>query len=119
MAHLRTFLVAAASVLALASADLNASTPILTGTSVVTSFGAFNLTTTTACACTKLTALYPELVLFPNSTNYTTVNIETWDIRTDLDPACIFVPDTADDVADGIGILNECDAQLLSVAVVI
>ena len=110
MAQLKSILVVA-SVFVLASADANASVPILTGTSVTTSFGTFNLTSTAACACNKLATLYPEGILFPNSTNYTSVNIETWDIRTDLDPACIFLPETADQVAAGINVLNGCDAQ--------
>lgn len=104
-------LFALSSVLAVASAATNASVPILTGTTVTTGFGTFDLTTTAACACNQLAALFPNGVLSPNSTNYTAVNIETWDIRTDLDPACIFQPETADEVAKGISVLSTCDAQ--------
>ena len=38
-------------------------------------------------------------------------NLEAWDIRTNADPACIFSPMTADQVAGGVEIISTCDAQ--------
>jgi hypothetical protein len=90
----------------------HASTPdILTDISVVTSLGSFNLTTSAACACKKLSTLYPDLVIFPDSANYTEQATYYWDIRADLSPACIFLPTTADEVATSVKQLVECDAQ--------
>lgn len=76
------------------------------------SSGPLNTTTTAeGCACEKLSATYPEYLYSPDSTNYTTVNLEAWDTRSNLMPTCIFNPVTADQVADGMSIISKCDAQ--------
>jgi hypothetical protein len=68
-------------------------------------------TTTEGCACQELSTAHPEFLYYPNSTAYTTVNLEAWDTRSNLEPSCIFNPVTADQVADGMSIISKCNAQ--------
>ncbi|KAB8305188.1 hypothetical protein EYC80_004478 [Monilinia laxa] len=83
----------------------------LAGTTVTTDFGTFTYSKASACACSQLSTSYSENLFFPNNANYTHYNLEAWDKRTNADPACIFRPVTADQVAAGVGIINTCDAQ--------
>lgn len=65
-----------------------------------------------SCACAKLSHSMPKSVLLPGSSNYTTQTVDNyWDIRTDLSPACVFVPNTASEVSQAVKIIGECDAQ--------
>lgn len=64
-----------------------------------------------ASGCTQLCSSYPGKVLTPSSANYTAETKLYWDVRSDLTPACIFQPATANEVADGIKILSRNDAQ--------
>ncbi|KAJ5108863.1 hypothetical protein N7456_005538 [Penicillium angulare] len=84
---------------------------ILTGTSINTSLGSFDLTTGAACACKKLSSLYPSQYISPGSSNYTTQAEYYWDVRADLSPACIFMPNTDDQVATAVKTFVKCDAQ--------
>lgn len=72
---------------------------------------ALNFTSGTVCACTQLYDTYPGKLLLTTSANYTAETESYWDIRADLHPACIFQPDTADEVADAIKILSSNDVQ--------
>ncbi|PQE24720.1 FAD binding domain-containing protein [Rutstroemia sp. NJR-2017a WRK4] len=81
------------------SASCNSTTPLASAT------------TTEGCACQELSTTYPEYLYYPNSTNYTTVNLEAWDKRSNLEPSCIFNPVTADQVADGMSVISKCNAQ--------
>ncbi|THV48661.1 hypothetical protein BGAL_0234g00010 [Botrytis galanthina] len=83
----------------------------LAGTTVTTDYGTFTYSEASACACSQLSTSYPEYLYFPNTSNYTYYNLEAWDIRTNADPACIFSPINADQVAAGVGIISTCDAQ--------
>jgi FAD/FMN-containing dehydrogenase len=65
-----------------------------------------------SCACTKLTSLYPDLVLGTNSTNYTTEAINYWDVRADLEPMCIFMPTKDCQVASAVSIFTTCGTQV-------
>ncbi|KIM96203.1 hypothetical protein OIDMADRAFT_44918 [Oidiodendron maius Zn] len=65
----------------------------------------------TMCACTQLYDTYPGKVLLTTSANYTAETESYWDVRADLHPACIFQPDTADEVADAIKLLSSNDVQ--------
>jgi hypothetical protein len=90
---------------------VSASAPILTGKSVITSHGSFNLTRGAACACQKLSKSFGEVIL-PNGANYTAETVDAyWDVRTDLAPACVFLPETPDEVARAVEIFDSCDAQ--------
>lgn len=95
----------------LATTSPNALVDPLTSVFVSTPFGKSDLTSTASCACRQLFSLYPETLFFPNSTNYTTENLAAWDERSNLDPACIFIPHSANQVAKGVSILNLCNAQ--------
>ncbi|KAH8669057.1 hypothetical protein BX600DRAFT_435563 [Xylariales sp. PMI_506] len=64
-----------------------------------------------SCACTQLAAQYPSIVLTSNSTNYTTEITDFWDVRSDLEPACVFLPTEADQVADAVSTFTSCGAQ--------
>ncbi|KAJ7765941.1 putative FAD-binding oxidoreductase, partial [Mycena maculata] len=61
-------------------------------------------------ACSKLAELYDDAVLYNSSADYTTQNIDYWDIRCDLAPTCIFLPTTADEVASAVGIFSSYQA---------
>ncbi|KAF7881432.1 hypothetical protein EAF00_011801 [Botryotinia globosa] len=62
----------------------------LAGTSVTTDYGTFTYSEASACACSQLSTSYPE---------------------TNADPACIFSPINADQVAAGVGVISTCEAQ--------
>lgn len=68
-------------------------------------------TTGSVCACQQLSVNFNEYLFYPNTTNYTTVNLEAWDTRSNLAPSCIFNPVTADEVAKGMKIISGCEAQ--------
>ncbi|KAL4768613.1 FAD binding domain protein [Aspergillus nidulans var. acristatus] len=70
-----------------------------------------NLETGAGCACSQLASSYPDQILFPHSADYTTQAINYWDARSELRPACIFLPSSADQVSDGIGLFSKCGAQ--------
>jgi hypothetical protein len=98
------------SVLGLVSASSHPA-PILTGKSVTTSLSSFDLTTGAACACQKLSRTFKG-VIHPNGANYTAETIDAyWDVRTDLSPACVFLPATPNEVAQALEIFSSCDAQ--------
>lgn len=62
-------------------------------------------------ACDQLRSAYPDALLMHNSTAYEEERINFWDKRSNLDPACIFLPGTADAVADGVAIFHKEKAQ--------
>ncbi|KAF3012878.1 hypothetical protein E8E14_011519 [Neopestalotiopsis sp. 37M] len=64
-----------------------------------------------ACGCTQLSSTFGNRTIFSNSTTYATEVIEFWDVRSDLAPACIFEPSSADDLASGVQILAGCGTQ--------
>jgi hypothetical protein len=54
----------------------------------------------------------PKSVLLPGSESYRTQTIDNyWDIRADLSPACVFVPNTAAEVSQAVKIIGACGAQ--------
>ncbi|RDW88449.1 hypothetical protein BP6252_00481 [Coleophoma cylindrospora] len=63
------------------------------------------------CACTQLASTYGSLVLTSNSTTYAAETIDYWDVRADLQPGCIFKPNTANQVASAVSTLVSCGAQ--------
>ncbi|KAF4237421.1 hypothetical protein CNMCM8980_005501 [Aspergillus fumigatiaffinis] len=67
--------------------------------------------TGTSCACAQLESCYPEKLVLPSSANYTIEATSYWDVRSDLHPSCIFLPTTADEVANAVKILTHCDAH--------
>jgi hypothetical protein len=67
--------------------------------------------TGTSCACAQLESCYPDKLVLPSSANYTVEATSYWDIRSDLHPSCIFLPTTADEVANAVKILTHCDAH--------
>lgn len=71
-----------------------------------------NEKTGVTCACNKLLRSYPSQVIFPGSANYTTQAIDIyWDIRAAMYPACVFMPTTANQVADAVVDMTSCNAQ--------
>ncbi|KAL4747247.1 hypothetical protein BDW72DRAFT_206664 [Aspergillus terricola var. indicus] len=81
------------------------------GVSIYTNIGTVNLETGADCACSKLVSSYPDRIFFPGSANYTTQANNYWDVRAGLRPACIFLPISADQVADAVGLFSKCGAQ--------
>ncbi|KAL3430157.1 hypothetical protein BDV09DRAFT_189506 [Aspergillus tetrazonus] len=77
----------------------------------ITTIGTVNLETGADCACSQLASSYQDQILFPDSADYTTQAINYWDVRADLRPACIFLPSSADQVSDAIGLFTKCGAQ--------
>lgn len=70
-----------------------------------------NLGLGSSCACTILEALFSTKVLFPGSSEYTAEATHFYDLREDLSPKCIFVPETVNDVAKGVVVLDVCQSQ--------
>ena len=72
---------------------------------------------TTTCAgvggaCTALSTQFGNQLLFPTSANYTSENLQYWDVRdSDLASSCIFLPTTADQVATAVSLFNTCGAE--------
>ncbi|KAI1149922.1 FAD-binding domain-containing protein [Nemania diffusa] len=64
-----------------------------------------------SCACTKLAAQYGSLVLSPSSPNYTAETMEYWDVRSDLQPGCIFLPNETAQVSSAVSVFQSCGAQ--------
>ena len=79
----------------------------------LTTFQATNFGTKlgSTCACTTLKAFFPGKVLSPGSSAYTGEATFYYDLRVDLSPKCIFVPVTANDVAQGVVVLEACQSQ--------
>ncbi|PYH33477.1 FAD-binding oxidoreductase [Aspergillus neoniger CBS 115656] len=76
-----------------------------------TAVSTVDLETGARCACNNLAVSYSNLMIYPGSANYTSQVTNYWDIRADLDPACIFLPTSAEQVADAIGLFATCGAQ--------
>ncbi|KAJ3468287.1 hypothetical protein MRS44_002352 [Fusarium solani] len=62
-------------------------------------------------ACAQLQSTYPEELLMPNSSDYESERINFWDKRSNMEPACIFLPTTVDAVADAVTIFHKEKAQ--------
>ncbi|GKT66856.1 FAD binding domain-containing protein [Colletotrichum tofieldiae] len=71
------------------------------------------LTDNVKCACTQLRSSFSNSTLFPNSTNYETQRINVWDKRANLHPACIYLPSTADELAEAYPGSNTIDDGVL------
>ncbi|KAL4937943.1 hypothetical protein BDV06DRAFT_65175 [Aspergillus oleicola] len=71
-----------------------------------------NVTISEKCACAKLTRSFGQSVIYPGQANYTEQTVDSyWDVRADLSPACVFVPESASEVASAAKILSSCDAR--------
>lgn len=83
---------------------------LLAGSAVASShkFGRRDLLVTESVriSCDQLSAIASNVTLFPNTTVYETQRINVWDKRANRHPACIYMPNTADDVAKAIEIFN-------------
>ena len=69
------------------------------------------ISNTSLAACDELANLYPELILFPSSTNYTFQATNFWDKRSDLQPTCIFIPSNVDQVVSAVKIFHDKQAH--------
>jgi len=73
--------------------------------------------TSTTCsgvsgACAALSAKYGHAFLYPTSANYSAENLHYWDVRdSDLASSCVFLPTTAEQVADAVGTFSRCGAE--------
>ena len=84
----------------------------LVQTTAITEIPSATLDIGATCACAQLAAVYGDLVLYSNATNYSTENVDFWDVRSaDLKPKCVFLPNDADQVAGGVSILAGCGSQ--------
>ncbi|KAF9872084.1 FAD binding domain-containing protein [Colletotrichum karsti] len=91
------------------------STPVLSTLLLVGSAAANNhkfgrrellITDSVKTACDQLSAHASNSTLFPNSTAYETQRINVWDVRANLNPACIYMPTSAEDVAKAVEIFH-------------
>lgn len=106
-----TLLLAGLPLLGQVSAGSVASTSA-TDASISTSTGTIKVTKAEQCACKKLAQSFKKDVIFPGQTNYTVQTVDSyWDVRADLSPACVFVPETANAVSSALKIFNQCNAQ--------
>ncbi|KAK4106438.1 Glucooligosaccharide oxidase [Parathielavia hyrcaniae] len=64
-----------------------------------------------ATACSQLQTLYPGGTLLPGTLAYKVERVNNWDKRSSLSPACIFLPEDADQVAVAVKILHDAEAQ--------
>lgn len=80
---------------------------ILASVGAIAATGPHNL----SIACNRLASLYHELTIFPNSTNYTFQATNFWDQRSDLLPACIFLPSDVGHVIAAVKIFHQENAQ--------
>lgn len=95
---------------AFASASLNSSAVV--SSSISTPSGTLVVTESEQCACKALLQSFGDNVILPGQANYTYQTVDYfWDIRADLSPACVFVPQTANAVAGALKIFNSCNAQ--------
>lgn len=97
----------------LVSANVSSASASATVTGFLsTSSGTLQVPKGASCACAKISHSMPKSVLLPGSANYTTQTVDNyWDIRADLSPACVFVPNTAAEVSQAVKIIGACDAQ--------
>ncbi|KAJ5818193.1 hypothetical protein N7474_003784 [Penicillium riverlandense] len=80
--------------------------------SISTPTGTIEITKEEQCACRELLGSFARNVILPGQANYTEQTTDYyWDVRADLSPACVFVPETADAVASAIEIFSSCNAQ--------
>ena len=63
------------------------------------------------CACSQLSLLASNATILPDNDQYDIERIRVWDKRADQEPACIFFPETAQQVAESVSILTSCDSQ--------
>ncbi|KAJ5162801.1 uncharacterized protein N7500_004631 [Penicillium coprophilum] len=90
----------------------NASASATTTGFLSTPSGTLRVPKGASCACAKLFRSMPRSVIGPGSANYTTQTVDNyWDIRADLSPACVFVPNTAAEVSQAVKIIAACNAQ--------
>ncbi|KAL3476505.1 FAD binding domain protein [Aspergillus californicus] len=69
-------------------------------------------TTEATCACRKLAKTYHSRIITPASSNYTAQAVDAyWDVRAALSPACIFLPNTPNELSVAMKIIGACDAQ--------
>lgn len=94
----------------LASASLNSSGVV--SSSISTPTGTLVVTDSEQCACKALLQSFGDSVILPGQANYTNHTLDYfWDVRADLSPACVFVPQTANAIAGALKIFNSCNAQ--------
>ncbi|KAM5341958.1 hypothetical protein ACJ41O_014989 [Fusarium nematophilum] len=61
-------------------------------------------------SCSELHDLYPDVLLLPESERYTFESTNVWDKRSNASPACIFLPETAEQAAVGVRTFHANDA---------
>jgi hypothetical protein len=90
-----------------------ASSAVLLGAIVLSaSYASAQNATGVSGACATLSAKYGDSLLYPTSANYSVENLHYWDIRdSDLASSCIFLPTTADQVADAVGTFSSLGAE--------
>jgi hypothetical protein len=66
---------------------------------------------TVKAACSELQGEYPNLTLFPNTTDYDDEVINTWDKRANLIPGCIFRPTKGTQVTKALSIFHRNKAE--------
>lgn len=62
------------------------------------------------CACSQLGHIFGNLTIAKGAPGYAYESTNFWDKRCNLLPTCIFMPNSAEQVAKAVGIFNDCDA---------
>lgn len=98
--------------LAYAGSSSSASASATLASSIATSSSTLEIPNGVSCACAKLGHSMPKRMTFPGSTDYVIETVDKfWDVRADLSPACVVVPNTASEVSQAVKIIGSCNAQ--------
>ncbi|KAJ4264401.1 hypothetical protein NW762_005600 [Fusarium torreyae] len=76
-----------------------------------TASAASNVTSGVQHACSDLSHKYEESVVFPSDPSYVNETTAYWDIRADLQPACVFLPKDAHQVSQALKLFSKHQAQ--------
>ncbi|KAL6237440.1 hypothetical protein BDW75DRAFT_82803 [Aspergillus navahoensis] len=86
-------------------------TAILASATSSTAATELNAAKNVVCACRRLSSSFPKRIIYPGSDDYTAQATDAyWDKRAALSPACIVVPNTADEVAIALAAISSCNA---------
>ncbi|KAF4549947.1 FAD-binding domain-containing protein 74 [Elsinoe fawcettii] len=75
-----------------------------------------NGTSGPACACNQLasiTSANASALVRPNDALYLSENRRVWDQRSNQNPACIYLPSTAQEAASAVEVISECKATFV------
>ena len=84
---------------------------LLTSALIGAAPAASNVTSGVQHAFSDLSHKYEESVVFPSDPSYLNETTAYWDIRADLQPACVFLPKDANQVSQALKVFTKHQAQ--------